>query len=211
MNKTKLLAAFFLITFGIIGRIFIVEFVQIPNLEIITSFSLIAGVILGGIFTFLVPLSIIVITDIYFGNTIILIFTWSAFAVIGIFGWLMRKRKKFDYSFLKEITGIGIASSLFFYLYTNFGWWLLTNMYPHTWQGLIQCYIMGLPFLKNNLLGNLFFVPAFFSFSLFIREYYQIFKLEIYAVSLAKMKWEICKIKNYLYEKKNESYSNRKC
>lgn len=185
MNKTKFLAAFFLIVFGVVGRIFMVEFIQIPNLEIITSFSLIAGAMLGGIFTFLVPLSVIVITDMYFGNTIILIFTWSAFMIIGTFGWFFRKKMKLGYRFIGKITGVGIASSLFFYLYTNFGWWLLTNMYPHTWHGLVQCYLMGLPFLKNSLLGNLFFVPMFFSFSLFIWKYHQVIKsnntINIYA------------------------------
>jgi LPXTG-motif cell wall-anchored protein len=176
MNKIKLLVAFFLIVFGLTGRIFIAEFVQIPNLEIITSLSLIAGVMLGGIFTFLIPLSIIAISDIYFGNTMVLIFTWSAFVIIGIFGWLLRRRKKFNYRFIGEITGIGIASSLFFYLYTNFGWWLITDIYPHTWQGLSQCYLMGLPFLKNNLLGNLFFAPTFFGIYFFAWRYYLISK-----------------------------------
>jgi len=188
MSKTKFLAAFLLIFLGVAGRIFIVEFVQIPNLEIITSFSLIAGAMLGGIFTFLVPLSIIAITDMYLGNAIILIFTWSAFAVIGIFGWFLRKRKKINYRFIVEMTGMGIFSSLFFYLYTNFGWWLLTNIYPHTWQGLIQCYFMGLPFLKTNLLGNLFFVPIFSGLSLLVWKYYPIFKFKIHSIAPLKEK-----------------------
>ena len=177
MNKIKLSAAFFIIVFAVIGRIFMVELFQIPNLEIITAFSLIAGVILGGIFTFLIPLSIIAITDIYLGNTSILYFTWSAFIFIGIFGSLLRKHKSFSFQFITKMTGVGIVSSLFFYLYTNFGWWLISGMYSYTWQGLIQCYAMGLPFLKNSLLGNLFFVPAFFTLSLFAWKYYSIFKL----------------------------------
>jgi len=172
MNKTKFLVAFFLIIFGVIGRLFMVEFIKIPNLEIITSFSLIAGAMLGGIFTLIVPLSIIAITDIYLGNTSVLIFTWSAFTVIGIFGWFLRKRKKFNLRFIGEMAGMGIISSLFFYFYTNFGWWLLTNMYPHSLEGLIRCYIMGLPFLKTNLLGNILFVPIFSSLVLFSWKYY---------------------------------------
>ena len=161
MNKTKFLAAFLLIAFGIIGRLLLVKFIKMPNLEIITSFSLIAGTMLGGIFTFVIPLVIIAVTDTYFGNTSILLFTWSAFCIIGIFGWLLRKRKSLSYRFIAKMTGLGIVSSLFFYLYTNFGWWLLSNMYAHTWQGLIQCYLMGLPFFKTNLLGNLFLCLPF--------------------------------------------------
>ncbi len=174
MHKTKLITALILIAFGLLGRIFINEFIKIPNLEIITSFSLIAGAMLGGLYVFLVPLAIIAVSDIYFGNTSILYFTWSAFMIIGLFGWFLRNKKSFNYRFIALMTGMGIFSSLFFYLYTNFGWWLLTNMYSHTWSGLIQCYIAGLPFLKNNLLGNLFFVPLFTSLALLAWKFYSI-------------------------------------
>lgn len=177
MKKTKFLAALLLVLAGITLRLLMVEFIRIPNLEVVTSFSLIAGVMLGGIFTFVVPLSIIAVTDMYLGNTVILVFTWSAFAIIGVFGFLLKKRKSFNFRFLGEMTGMGIISSLFFYLYTNFGWWLLTGMYSHTLQGLIQCYIMGLPFLKTNLLGNLLFIPLFTSLALFAWKYYPVFRL----------------------------------
>ena len=63
---------------------------------------------------------------------------------------------------------MGILSVIFFYLFSNFGWWLTFEMYPMTIQGLIQCYIAGLPFLKNQLLSSLLFVPTFaLIFSLF--------------------------------------------
>lgn len=132
---------------------------------------------LGGVYTFIVPLLTIALSDIYFGNTSILFFTWSAFMIIGVLGWFFKKRKSFDLRFVSKMTGVGIVASLFFYLYTNFGWWLLTNMYPKTLEGLIQCYIMGLPFLKTNLLGNLFFVPIFTSLSLIFWKYYPVLKL----------------------------------
>jgi len=186
MAKRKIILAIFIIFFGITFRIFLNEVVGIPNFEAVTALSLVAGSFLGGIFTLVVPVSIIALSDIYFGNTSILIFTWSAFAIIGIFGWFLRKRKKFDYRFIGVMTGMGIISSLFFYLYTNFGWWLLSGMYPPAWQGLVQCYLMGLPFLKTNLLGNLFFVPAFFSFSLFVWKYYQFLEFKICSIGLLK-------------------------
>jgi len=174
MPKEKIFISISLIFFGIAGRIFMVEFLKVPNFEIVTSLSLIAGAMLGGIFTLIIPLSIIAVSDIYFGNTSILIFTWSAFVIIGVLGWLLRKRKSFNYYFVVKMTGMGIISSLFFYLYTNFGWWFLTKIYPYTFEGLIQCYIMGLPFLKTNLLGNLFFVPIFTSLALLVWKFYPI-------------------------------------
>lgn len=166
MLKEKILISIFIILLGATARIFMVEFVQVPNFEAITALSLIAGAFLGGIFVLIVPLSIISISDIYLGNSSILIFTWSAFIIIGFLGWLLRKRKSLKCHFVAQMTVMGVVSSLFFFLYTNFGWWLLTNMYPLTFAGLIHCYAAALPFLKTNLLGNFFFVPVFVSLAL---------------------------------------------
>ena len=186
--KTKLIFSFFFIIFGVAMRLFMVKFIKIPNLEIVTSFSLISGAILGGIFTLIIPLSIIAVTDMYIGNTSILLFTWSAFALIGVFGWVLRDRKSFNFSFVFEMTGMGILASLFFYLYTNLGWWLLSDMYSHTFEGLVHCYIMGLPFFKTNLLGNLFFVPFFTFFVLTVEKCYLGSKVKL--LSLLKFKYD---------------------
>jgi len=135
----------------------------------VTTLSLLTGSFFGGIYSTLVPLSIIFLSDIYFGNTTILLFTWSAFILIGLFGTLLRMNSK--YYFFK-ITGMGIYSALFFYFYTNFGWWLISGMYPMTFQGLTQCYLAGIPFLKNQLFSIFIFVPIFSPlFSLFFNKY----------------------------------------
>lgn len=176
INKIKLISALCLIFLGVAGRLFMVEFVRIPNFEIVTSLSLLGGAMLGGIFTLIIPLSIIAISDIYIGNTSILIFTWSAFVMIGLFGWFLHKRKKLSPGFVLQMTGLGIFSSLFFYFYTNFGWWLLSGMYGYNLNGLIHCYIMGIPFFKTNLLGNLFFVPLFTVSALLVSLSYEAYK-----------------------------------
>ncbi|MBU3965109.1 hypothetical protein KKG29_00840 [Patescibacteria group bacterium] len=187
MNKINFLSAIFLILVGVIGRFLLINYVGIPNFEIITALTLVSAVFLGGVWTFVVPLSIIAITDVFIGNSPVLIFTWSAFAIIGIFGWLSRRvilRERSDRrishkcakSRIREgflailgMTTLGIGSSVFFFFYTNFGWWLVSGMYPHTPYGLIQCYIMGLPFFKNNLIGNLIFVPMFSGTAIFLK------------------------------------------
>jgi hypothetical protein len=64
------------------------------------------------------------------------------------------------------VTALG---SLQFYLITNFGTWcntgtgLATPMYPPTLNGLIACYIAGLPFLGYTLLGDLGCTAAAFT------------------------------------------------
>lgn len=159
--KKKFAIALFLIAFGALGRIFRIHFLpDLYNVEPITLTTLLSGAFLGGGYSIVVPLTIIALTDLYIGNSPILFFTWSAWAIIGLFSLALRKTKKEKLSFGFKITGMGVISSLFFFFWTNFGVWLISDWYPHTWHGLIFCYIMGLPFLKMNLLGNLVQIPA---------------------------------------------------
>ena len=52
-----------------------------------------------------------------------------------------------------------MASSVFFFAYTNFGVWLIGGLYPHTLTGLVSSYAMGLPFYRTMIIGNAFIVP----------------------------------------------------
>lgn len=138
-----------------------------PNVEYVTTASLLAATYLGKRYALLVPFLIMVITDTLIGNTNIFIFTWSAYLTIAILGYYDIRILGAKFGKLKRVlwaTKTGLFASLFFYLYTNFGVWALDSWgtYPRTLAGLIECYIMGLPFLRLNLLGNLFFVPVSF-------------------------------------------------
>jgi len=157
-TKKKILFAIFVILFGVVFRLFLNKAVGIPNFEAVTAISLLSGSFLGGFFAPFVSLLIIFLSDLYFGNVSVYFFTWSAFILIGIFGIFFKRNSK--YYFLK-ISGGGILSVLFFYLWTNFGWWLTFKMYPMNFQGLISSYIAGLPFLKNQLASVLIFTPLF--------------------------------------------------
>jgi len=183
----RIILAIFIILFAVLFRIFLNEKFGIPNLEAVTALSLLSGSFLGGIYAALIPLLIIFLSDLYFGNTLIYLFTWSAFILIGISGTLIKRNSKY---YLFKMTGLGIFSILFFYLYTNFGWWLISGMYPMDLQGLIQCYIAGLPFLKNQLFSVLIFVPSFaliFSWAFdYSRQYQSESKLN--KVSLSRIK-----------------------
>lgn len=160
-HKTRFLIAVVLVTIAVVGRFARINYLpELYNVEPFTVMSLLAGSLLGGGYALSVPLSMIAISDMVIGNTSIMFFTWSAWAIIGLGGTILRKRKTPTFKFSLQLTGMGVVSSLFFYLWTNFGVWLIDGMYPHTWAGLIQSYIMGLPFLRNNLFGNLTIVPV---------------------------------------------------
>lgn len=159
--KIRFILAVLLVALGVGGRLIrIYYFPGLYNVEPFTAMSLLAGVMLGGGYALTVPLSMVAITDMVIGNQPIMIFTWSAWAVIGILGMVLRKRKSPTVRFSLELTGMGIVASLFFYVWTNFGVWLIDGIYPHTLAGLMQSYIMGLPFLKNQIYGNLVIVPV---------------------------------------------------
>lgn len=135
-----------------------------PNLEIVTASSLVAAVWYGRRYGLLVPLAIMAASDALIGNTAIMAFTWSAFAVIGLAGtWLSRLRGN-TAKLVAASAGAAIASSLFFFVFTNFGVWLLQDgsMYPKTWAGLAACYVAGIPFYRTMLAGNIMLVPTFF-------------------------------------------------
>ena len=90
MNKKKIIIAIFIIIFGFAFRVFLNEQVGIPNFEALTALSLVSGSFLGGVFAPIIPLLMAFFSDIYFGNTLVYLFTWSAFVLAGILGTLAR-------------------------------------------------------------------------------------------------------------------------
>lgn len=149
----KIIFAVLLISLGILFRTL---WHVGPNIEFVTAATLLSTVYLGRKYSILVPLIIMVISDFIIGNTSIFVFTWSAYILIGL---LSRNSK----SVLKQ-TGQGILAGLFFYLWTNFGVWALDSfgMYSKDLSGLVRTYVMGLPFLRFNLIGNLVFISTSF-------------------------------------------------
>lgn len=84
--------------------------------------------------------------------------TWIAFLVVGLIGWLLRGR----------ITGLNVLAaslggSIAFFAVSNFGVWVQGQLYPHTWQGFVECYVAALPFFRNAVLGDLFYAAVMFS------------------------------------------------
>ena len=55
-----------------------------------------------------------------------------------------------------------VASSVTFFLTTNFGVWMFGGFYPHTLAGIIQCYAAGLAFFQYTLAGDLFWSAFLF-------------------------------------------------
>lgn len=169
-NISKIGTASVLIILGVVGRLTLSELLpRSPSLYItvngitqpmfmmdlffiIAIVSLLSGLLLKSYYVFIVPLSIMLITDIIMGNNIIFLFTWSGFAMIGLIGYILKTKNKFTLKNTPLLFGAGIGSVLLYDLWTNFGCWL--GWYPHNFQGLLLCYTLAIPFTLWHLLST---------------------------------------------------------
>ena len=87
---------------------------------------------------------------------------YAALAWPVLLGGLVRKGRPLS------ILGGALASSLVFFLSTNFTHWCLTDDYPHTVSGLLSCYAAGLPFYRwmpvGDVVWSLIFVGGLAAF-----------------------------------------------
>jgi hypothetical protein len=59
--------------------------------------------------------------------------------------------------------GGALASSLVFYLSTNLAHWIMTDQYPHSAAGLMQCYVAALPFYRWMPVGDVMWTLVVFA------------------------------------------------
>ena len=90
-----------------------------------------------------------VITDLIIGFHNVTLFTWGSVILIGLMS------KFFIKNTTNRITGALIGACLFFII-TNFGIWSLGS-YGYSFEGLIKCYTLAIPFFGNTLISTLVF------------------------------------------------------
>lgn len=61
-----------------------------------------------------------------------------------------------------RVAGFALLGSFLFFVISNFGVWIEGTLYPLTTGGLIDCYVMGLPFYKVQLASDLISGVLFF-------------------------------------------------
>ncbi|HTP12458.1 MAG TPA: DUF6580 family putative transport protein [Bacteroidota bacterium] len=128
------------------------------NFAPITAIALAGGVYLDKRVSILVPVAALVISDWILGFYPVLFFVYGSVVAIGFIGLWLRSHKK-----LVPVAGASLASSILFFLVTNFGVWAIgPEMYPRTWAGLADCYAAGIPFFRNTVTGDLFYVAVLF-------------------------------------------------
>ena len=135
--------ALIIISFGILSRVV----VHTPNFSPVLSMAFLAGMYLKGRQSVLVPLALMVISDFIIGFHDLMFFTWGSIVLISVLGLWLKERK----SFVNVFSG-SILSAVIFFIVTNFGAWLV--LYPHTADGLRQCYILAIPFFRSTFVST---------------------------------------------------------
>ena len=129
-----------------------------PNVSPVAAMALFGG----AYFTdkriaFIVPFLALLLSDLLIGLHDTMVYVYAGFALTVVIGFWIGRKMNFS-----RIAFAVIASSLLFFIITNFGAWATSGLYPMTSEGLLQAYIAAIPFFQNSLLGNLLFATLMF-------------------------------------------------
>tara|TARA_Y100000590_G_C15739781_1_gene1019840 strand:+ start:549 stop:1070 length:522 start_codon:yes stop_codon:yes gene_type:complete len=90
--------------------------------------------------------------DLYLGFHNTMFFTYASLVIAVVIG-LFIKNFKFT-----EIVFSSVVSSVCFFIVTNFGAWLVLDMYEKNFAGLLNSYVLGIPFFQNTIISTLFYL-----------------------------------------------------
>lgn len=113
-----------------------------------------------------IPMAALLLSDLVLGFHSTMIFVYLAFALIVLLGWSLREQKG-----LIRVGTFSLVTSSVFFVISNFGVWVMQDMYSHTLQGLVQCYVAAIPFFDNQIYGDLFFSGLLFGSYEAIKKY----------------------------------------
>ena len=102
--------------------------------------------------SYAVMLFSMLLADFFIGFYSHMLFVYlSLFLIVIIF---FKISKKINY---KNLFIFSFFGSVIFFLISNFGVWLVGNLYERNINGLIECYFMAIPFFKNTIISTLIF------------------------------------------------------
>lgn len=149
-TKYLILATATLLTVGLLSRLL----PHAPNATATIALALIASRYLGRRVAVFLPLATLFLSDLVLGfyNWHIMLAVYGSFVLAAALSWLAKRHR----SPLGVVTLI-LGGDVLFFLVTNGVVWLYSAWYAKTFAGLMYAYTLGLPFLRNMFLGDLFY------------------------------------------------------
>lgn len=145
-----MLAILFLVI-GVFSRLI----VHAPNFTPVLALALFGGVYLKKEQAVWLPIALMVISDLFVGMHNMVALTWGSVLLISLLGYWQRERRSAG-----PILGMSLCSAVLFFVVTNFGAWIM--MYPKTFAGLTQCYVLAIPFFRSTLVSTLVYSGVLF-------------------------------------------------
>mgnify|MGYP006137005155 CR=1 FL=1 len=140
---------FIKISLGILLTLSLSRFIpHPPNFTSLLALSFYIPVLLGISYLPILVLSFI-ITDLFIGFHGFALFTWGSVIFIGLVS------KFFSKNIFTRISG-SLFGAFIFFVITNFGVWT-SGIYSYNINGLIQCYLLALPFFAYTLISTFIF------------------------------------------------------
>lgn len=128
------------------------------NMTPVGALAVFSGSRYGVIKALAITVGTMLVSDAVLGFHAVMWATYGSFALSVLLASLPLRKQT-----LPRIVGVTVASSILFYLVTNFAvWFVPESMYPRTFAGLLESYIMALPFFRNSLIGDFFYIGVFF-------------------------------------------------
>ena len=131
---------------------------HLPNMTAVGATTLFTGAKFGTKKSIIILFTSMLIVDCVKGLHSVMWATYGSLVLAVIIGgWVGRKQS------IVRIVGGTLISSIVFFLITNFAVWLAPNfMYQKTIAGLVECYVMAIPFFRSSLIGDLTYISIFF-------------------------------------------------
>lgn len=151
-NKKLLVIAIvcLLIALGIISR-----FVNHPpNFVPLAAIALVSAYYFSSKQSWLIPLGIMLISDLFIGfySPLIMLSVYGGYlAIWGLGRWAKSSESRF------ALVPAVLTGSVLFFLATNFAVWAFSPLYSKTIDGLYLAYAMGIPFFKWTLAGDVLY------------------------------------------------------
>jgi hypothetical protein len=147
-----------------------------PNFTAVGAAALFGAAYLDKkLFAFLVPLAAMFLSDAIIGFHPGMFAVYFSFAIIVAIGFTLKNKRTFG-----RIVVATLSASVSFFIVTNFAQWVMDPFYAKNTAGLIQCYVMAIPFFHYTVIGDLFFVGIMFGA-------YELAKAKVPALSRVKI------------------------
>ena len=141
-----------------------------PNLTPIAAMALFGGAyVTNRKLAYVLPLGAMLLSDVLLGYTVYggSVVVYLCILATAVMGRLIRNRRS-----VLKVGVVTLASSVMFYVVTNFAVWASGSLYPMSWAGLATCYAAALPFFRNSLLGDMGFAAVLFGGFALLETYF---------------------------------------